>query len=361
MNFDLSEEQQLLADTVGKLFETHANVGTRDASAEWRDYVALGLPGLPFPAALGGHDGGHEAVMLVMEAYGRTLAEAPYLQSILLAGRLLALAGAQDPLAAVIDGGKHAALCLYEPGSRYRWEAPTTRAVRTGKGWTLDGRKIAILDAGNADLLLCAAGVDDGFGLFCMAADTPGITRQSRPTPDGRSAADITFSNVSLPADAAIGLPATNRALLAETIDGAIAACCSEAIGAMDRLLAITVDYLRVRQQFGVAIGNFQALQHRAADMLVAIEQARSMTIYAVSMLETPAKQRGVAVAAAKALVNRAARFVGSEAIQLHGGMGLAAEYPAGRYFQRLTVLETLFGDTGHLLARVEQGGGLSD
>ena len=354
MNFDPSEEQQLLADAVGGLLEGHA-AGPRDPAAEWRDYRDFGLLDLPFSAELGGP----ETMMPVMEAYGRTLAQAPYLQSILLAGRVLALAGANDTLAAIRAGERKAALCLYEPGLRYRWDAPASVAVRSDAGWVLSGRKVAVLDAPGAGLFLVPATTPDGLSLFLVPADAPGVALHARPTPDGRHAADLAFDAVLLPADAQLGTPSATRAILAEAIDGAVAACCSEMVGAMARVLAITTEYLAVRTQFGVVIGSFQALQHRAADMLVAIEQARSMTIYAVSMLGAPAAERSVAVAAAKALVNRNARFVGSEAIQLHGGMGLASEYPAGRYFQRLTVLETLLGDTDSLLDQVEQGGGL--
>ncbi|MCM8732299.1 acyl-CoA dehydrogenase family protein [Hephaestia sp. GCM10023244] len=358
MNFDLSDEQALLRDSIDRLFEDHGRSTPRDPMAQWQDYRDLGLLALPFPAASGGLDGGHEAVMLVMEAYGRTLGEAPWLQSVLLAGRLLADAG-HPALAEVLDHGRRAALCLYEPGERYRWDACATHAERTDDGWRLRGEKSALLDGSTADLLICPATTADGLGLFLIPADTQGVAQQAHPTPDGRSATNIRFDNVLLPENAAIGDPATNRDLLAAVIDGAIVACCSEAVGAMERLLALTTDYLRTRSQFGVAIGTFQALQHRAADMLVAIEQARSITIYAISMLDAPAAKRTVAAAAARALVNRTGRFVGSEAIQLHGGMGLTSEYPAGRYFQRLTVLETLFGDTEHMLAEVERGGGV--
>ena len=356
MNFDLSEEQELLRQSIDRMFEAHA-AGPRDSAAEWAAYRDMGLLALPFAAEVGGLGAGHEATMLLMEAYGRTLADAPYLQAVLMAGRTLAEAGgdaAQSALAEVLEGRSRPALCLFERTTRYRWDTPATEAVRTGNGWSLTGEKLAVLDGGDADLLICPARANGGLGLFLVPADVPGISRRVRSTPDGRSAADVTFSDIALSADAALGDPATNRDLLAAVIDGAMAACCAEAVGAMERLLAITTEYLDTRAQFGAPIGSFQALQHRAADMLVAMEQARSMTFHAVAMLDAPAAERGPAVAAAKALVNRAARFVGSEAIQLHGGMGLASEYPAGRYFQRLTVIETMFGDTGYLLDQVE-------
>jgi alkylation response protein AidB-like acyl-CoA dehydrogenase len=361
MNFDLNDDQQLLRDTIDRMFEAHA-AAPHNSAAEWDAYRDIGLLAIPFPAALDGLDAGHEAVMLTMEAYGRTLARAPYLQSVLMAGRVLADAGgsaAHDALSAMLAGRSRPALCLFEPRARYRWDAPNTTAVRTEAGWTLRGEKVAVLNGDDADLLICPAMTAEGVSLLLVPAETPGVSRNVRPTPDGRSAADISFADVTLASDAAIGDPATNSALLEVVVDGAMAACCAEAVGAMERLLAITTQHLNTRPQFGAFIGSFQALQHRAADMLTAMEQARSMTFYAVSMLDAPAAERRAAVAGAKALVNRAARFVGSEAIQLHGGMGMASEYPAGRYFQRLTVIETMFGDTDHLLAMVEAGGGL--
>lgn len=360
MNFDLSDDQQMLRETVDRLFDAHAV--SPDPAAEWEAYRDMGLLALPFAEAQGGLGMGHEAVLLLMESYGRTLGRAPYLQSVMMAGQVLARTGgtvATDSLATLLAGSSRPALALFEPGERYRWDAPATTTTRTETGWRLSGAKVAILDGDRADSLICPARTDDGLGLFLVPVATPGVTRRSRPTPDGRGAADIELADVDLSVNHALGDPATNTDLLAAVIDGAIAATCAEAVGAMDGLIAITTDYLNTRTQFGVAIGSFQALQHRAADMLVAMEQARSMTFHAVSMLDAPADKRTVAVAAAKALVNRAARFIGSEAIQLHGGMGLASEYPAGRYFQRLTVIETMFGDTDHMLNIVEAGGGL--
>ncbi|MFZ3484811.1 acyl-CoA dehydrogenase family protein [Sphingomonas sp. 3-13AW] len=350
MNFDLDDEQILVRDAIDRLFDTQAAAETHDLATEWRAYQDLGLIALPFSAEQGGLDGSRETIMLLMESYGRTLAQAPYLQSVLLAGRILARTG-HPALGDLLDGGLHAVLCLHEPGMRYRWDIPATQAVRTDAGWTLRGAKVAVLDADSADLILCPATTAEGLAIFLVPAATPGLSVQIHPTPDGRRAANLTF-DVMLPHDAAIGDPA----MLGEAVDGGIVACCAEAVGAMERLVSLSADYLNTRHQFGVPLSCFQALQHRAADMLVAVEQARSMTFYAVSMLDAPPAQRQVAVAASKALVNRAARFVGSEAIQLHGGMGLAAEYPAGRYFQRLTVLETMLGDTDHLLEQVEAG-----
>lgn len=359
MNFEPGEDQQLLVTSVERLFSDHAAQGAADPAAQWRDYRDMGLLGLPFAQASGGLGGAVEDVMLVMEAFGRALGRAPYPSSVLLAGRLLDAVGAGDLLAGLIAGERRPVLCLFEPGRRYRWDDPATAAERIDGGWTLSGGKCAVLDADADSVLICPAMTADGLRLFAVAPRTAGMTVDLLPTPDGRRAANVRFDAVALPADAEIGDPATNHMLLAAAIDGAIAATCAEMVGAMEKLLEITVDYLGTRRQFGVAIGSFQALQHRAADMLMAIEQARSMTIHAVAMMGEAADDRAPAVAAAKALVNRSARFVGQQAIQLHGGMGLTSEYPAGAYFQRLTVLENLFGDTDHHLDAVERAGGL--
>ncbi|ODP36309.1 acyl-CoA dehydrogenase family protein [Sphingomonas turrisvirgatae] len=358
MNFELDEGQALLRESVTRQFEA---LGQAPADAQtWRAFHDLGLLALPFAEVCGGLELGSEALMLVMEAFGRTLGQAPYLQAVVLAGGVLAACegeAAEDALARLIAGQSCPALCLYEPGSRYRWDTPSTRATRTANGWRLSGRKLAVPDGGEADLLICPAASEDGLTLLLVPADAAGVTRHIRPTPDGRTAADIMFADVELTVAQAIGDVRRNHAVLAAAIDHAIVASCAEAVGAMARLIEITRDYLAGRSQFGVPLGSFQALQHRAADMLVAMEQARSITFHAVATLDAPAAERTCAAAAAKALVNRAARFVGTQAVQLHGGMGLASEYPAGRYFQRLTVIETLFGDTDHMLALVEAGG----
>jgi len=362
MNFALAEDQRLLADSVGRLFERHAADASRDRLAQWADYRDLGLLALPFGEEVGGLGGGAEEVVLVMEAYGRTLATAPYLQSVLLAGRLLAALShpaARELLAGVMAGERRAALCLYEPGARYDWDMPSTRAEPDGSGWRLTGAKCAVLDADEGTMLICPAATADGLGLFLVPPDAQGVTLAVRPTPDGRRAADVRLEAVKLPGEAAIGDARRSAEWLAAVIDGAVVAACAEMVGAMQRLLDLTVDYLGTRRQFGAPLGSFQALQHRAADMLVALEQARSIIFWAVSALDRPAPERAAAVAAAKALVNRSARLIGQQAIQLHGGIGLTLDYAAGRYFQRLTVLEGLFGDSDHHLRQVERAGGV--
>ena len=361
MNFGLSEEQQMLSDSVDRMMAGHAQAAAADPISHWQDYCDLGLPALSLPEAQGGY-GGAEEVMIAFTAYGRYLAEAPLLQT-LLAGRVLSEAAgerAHDLLARIISGQDRVALCLWEPNSGWHWDAPQTRADPMAQGWRLSGQKTAVLDADESVWLLCPARMADGIGLFLVPPNSDGAKIKTMRTPDGRRVANFAFDGAYLPADTAIGDPTKNGALLASAIDEGIAAVCAEMVGAMDRLLEITVEYMETRKQFGVSIGSFQALQHRAADMLIEIEQAKSMTFHTVAAQRKDAANRSCNVAAAKALVNRAARFVGQQAIQLHGGMGMTEEYPAGRYFQRLTVLEMMFGDTDHHLSQVEKAGGLT-
>lgn len=366
MNFELDDEQRMLRESIGATLarQRESDPGATAAWAELRDLGALALP---FPDALGGLDGGPEEIMLVTDAIGRSLARAPYLQSVVLAGGLLADAAtrygdpaAQELVRATASGEARPALCLYEPERRYALDPVATLVRREEGGWVLDGAKCAVFQADANSTLVVPARCDRGLALVVVPPGSSGLTVETRRTPDGQSAADVAFTDIRLPHDAAIGDPAENAHLLAEAVDRAIAAVCAEMVGAMDALLHLTVDYLGDREQFGAPLGTFQAVQHRAADLLVAIEQARSMTYLAIARLGRDARGRMAAVAAAKAFVNRSARFVGQQAVQLHGGMGMTAEYPAGRYFQRLTTLELLFGDTDHHLARYEAAGGFT-
>ena len=203
MNFDLDDEQILFKQMVDRMLDAQAAATVRDAADEWRAWHELGLLALPFPADLGGLGGDAEAVMLLMESYGRTLAQAPYLQTVLLAGRMLARAG-HAALAGILDGELRAALCLHEPGMRYHWDMPTTKAERIDGGWRLRGAKIAVLDADTADLLIVPAETPGGLTLFAVPVTTPGVSLRVRPTPDGRRAVDVDL-DVTLPPDAALG------------------------------------------------------------------------------------------------------------------------------------------------------------
>src|SRR5262249_41402302 len=237
--------------------------------------------------------------------------------------------------------------------SRYDLADVSTSAKKKGNGWVIDGEKFVVVNGENADTLIVTArtkgGQRDrtGVGVFLVPGNAKGVAKKGYPTQDGLHAADITFTGVEVGADAAIGDPSDGLALIERVVDEARTAMCAEAVGAMDESLKTTVEYLKTRKQFGVAIGSFQSLQHRAADMFVAVEQARSMSLFATMASDfDDASERAKAVAAAKVQVGKSGKFVGQQSIQLHGGIGMTMEAKIGHYFKRLTMIENSFGDS---------------
>ena len=315
--------------------------------------------GLPFAEAEGGSGGGAVETMIVMEAFGRGLVLEPYLAGVILGGGFLRGSG-HALIGSVIDGSARLAFAHGEKQSRYHLHDVQTTARQDGAAWVIDGEKALVLHGDSATHLVVSARIGggrrdaEGIGLFVVDATAPGVTRRGYATQDGLRAAEVSLAGVRVAASGVLGVPGAGAALIDSVVDAALAALCAEAVGAMAALQALTVDYLKQRRQFGVAIGNFQVLQHRAVDMLVAVEQARSMTMYAAMMCGEPdPAARRAAIASAKVQVNRSARLVGQEAIQLHGGIGMTMEYKAGHYFKRLTMIESLFGDTEHHLRTV--------
>lgn len=366
MDFDFSDEQQLLHDSVNRLIDdrysdfsrraTYAQEPDGFSAANWALFADMGLLGLPFAESLGGSGGGPVETMIVMEALGRGLALEPYFASVILGGGFLRLL--EHPAAEhVADGSVRLAFAHSERQSRYDRYDVAAAAQRTANGWEIAGEKSLVLHGGSATHLIVSARTGgerrdaDGLSLFMVDAHTPGVARRAYPTQDGSQAAEISFTGVQVPETALLGELGGAAPLIDAVLDAAIAALCAEAVGAMAALQALTVDYLKQRRQFGTTIGSFQVLQHRAVDMLIAVEQARSMAMYAAMMANEPdAAIRRTAIAQAKVQVNRSARLVGQEAIQLHGGIGMTMEYKAGAYFKRLTMIESLFGDTDHHL-----------
>jgi pimeloyl-CoA dehydrogenase small subunit len=377
MDFDLTEEQALLRDTVTKLlsdsysFEQRKIMRThpRGCNPEiWGQFADLGLLAMPFAEADGGLGGGPVDVMLVMEAFGRHLVLEPYLATVVLAGGCLRYAASDEQrkswLPALISGKTTYAFAHAERAARYDLAHVTTRARREQDTWVIDGAKAYVLHGDSAERLVVSARIgndESDLALFVVDASSPGITRRGYPTQDGLRAADFELSGVRID-DANRLRSAGALETIRRVVDEAIAATCAEAVGTMERAHEITVDYLKQRKQFGVVIGSFQALQHRAVDMLVMVEQARSMTYFATMMVAEPdAARRGAALSAAKVQVGRSARFVGEQAVQLHGGIGVTEETAIGHYYRRLTLLELLFGDANHHLAALAQAGGLGD
>jgi pimeloyl-CoA dehydrogenase small subunit len=376
VDFDLSQEQQLLKESIDRLMADRYSFEKRKAyrattegwsRALWAQYAELGLLALPFAEADGGFGGGPVETMLVMEAFGRALALEPYLACVTLAGGVLRRAGNEAQRAALIPkiaaGELLVALAHSEPQSRYDLADVRTRARREGDAFVLDGEKALALHGDSAQKLVVSARMSGsprertGIGLFLVAADAQGLSRRGYPTQDGGRAAEISLAGVRVASADVLGDPADGLSVIESVADEAIAALCAEAVGAMQEALTQTVAYLKTRKQFGVTIGTFQALQHRASDMVVALEQARSMAAYAAMMASAPdAAERGKAIAAAKIQIGQSARLIGQQAIQLHGGMGMTMETMIGHLFKRLAMIERQFGDVDHHLAILAAG-----
>src|SRR5947209_18460096 len=379
MDFDLNEEQRLLKDSIDGLLTDSYDFESRKkymkekggwSKAVWGKLAEQGLLGLPFAEADGGFGGGGVETMIVMEALGKALVLEPYLATVVIGGGFLRHAGTDAQKAAhvpgIVDGSKTFAFAQLEKNSRYDLFDVTTTAKKKGDGWVIDGEKFVVLNGENADTLIVTARTKgdrrdkSGIGVFLVPADAKGVARKSYPTQDGLHAADITFTGVEVGADAAVGDPENALPLIERVVDDARTAMCAEAVGIMDESLKTTVEYLKTRTQFGVPIGTFQTLQHRAADMFVALEQARSMSMFATMASDfDDARERSTAVAAAKVQVCKSGKFVGPQSIQLHGGIGMTQEAKIGHYFKRLTMIENTFGDTDYHLRRVSEGGGL--
>jgi pimeloyl-CoA dehydrogenase small subunit len=379
MDFDLTEEQRLLKDSIDGLLSDAYDFDKRKlymkekggwSRAMWSKLAEQGLLGLPFSEDDGGFGAGGVETMIVMEAMGRALVLEPYLATVVLSGSFLRHGGSAAQKAAhlpgIIDGSKTFAFAQLEKQSRYDLFDVATSAKKKGDGYVIDGEKFVVINGENADTLIVTARTSggqrdkSGIGVFIVPADAKGVTRKSYPTQDGLHAADITFTGVEVGADAAIGDPANALPLIERVVDEARIALCAEAVGLMDESLKTTVEYIKTRKQFGVAIGSFQSLQHRASDMFVALEQARSMSMFATMAAEfDDAKERATSIAAAKVQIGKSAKFVGQQAIQLHGGIGMTMEAKIGHYFKRLTMIENTFGDTDYHLRRVSEAGGL--
>jgi pimeloyl-CoA dehydrogenase small subunit len=372
MNFDYTEEQQLLADTLKRFLATHYTFDARTkiiastagySEDVWAALADMGLLGVPFGSEHGGFSGSAVDVMVVMEAIGEGLVVEPYLATVGLGGQFVARGGTEEQkqriLPAVVQGSAKLALAQTERGGRYDLQYVATRARRAGEGWVLDGEKCAVLHGGCADLLVVSARTagsptdSHGISLFLVERDIPGITAREYRTIDNLRAVDIRLSGAVVAGEALIGPEGDGLALLEEVVDYATALLCAEAVGAIRYANEATLAYLKSRRQFGVPIGSFQALQHRMVDMFISYEQARSMACLACVKVDTAdAAERRRAVSAAKIKIADACRHVSQEAVQLHGGMGMTEELKISHTFRRLTMLAQAFGDVDHHLER---------
>ncbi len=376
MDFEFTEEQNALRDALTRQLERSygfdkrkqivaSDIGISDKV--WQQLAELGALAVALPEAHGGLGGNAVDTMVVMHALGRRLVVEPYLPTVVLgAGLLLDAGGGADSeahraalLPGVASGEKYLALAHDEADARYHLSYVKTQARRDGDDFIVDGTKGVVLGGEAAHQLIVSArtsgGPDDAAGitLFIVDPKHPGVERRGYRTQDSHRAADVILRGVRLPARAVLGEVGGGHALLERATERAIAAVCAESLGLMEVLLDLTGSYVKTRKQFGVPIGTFQALQHRLADMLMRVEQARSMTYLAANTVDSSdAEHRRRTFAAAKAIVAQAARFVGQQAIQLHGGIGTTDEAQVSHYFKRLTVLELAFGDADHHLGR---------
>jgi pimeloyl-CoA dehydrogenase small subunit len=373
MNFDYSEEQRLLADTLKRFLATNYTFDARAkivASAAgysedvWAALAEMGLLGVPFDTEYGGFGGSAVDVMIILEAIGEGLVVEPYLATVGLGGQFVARGGTDAQrkhiLPAVVQGKAKLALAQTERGARYDLRYVATRAQRTGEGWVLDGEKCAVLHGGCADLLVVSTRTagnpteSRGISLFLVRRDIPGVTAQEYRTIDNLRAVDIQFSGAVVPGEALIGPEGDGLTLLEEVVDYGTALLCAEAVGAIRYANEATLAYLKTRRQFGVPIGSFQVLQHRMVDMLISYEQARSMACLACVKVDTAeAAERRRVVSAAKVKIADACRHVSQEAVQLHGGMGMTEELKISHTFRRLTMIAQTFGDVDHHLERL--------
>ncbi|KAF1044328.1 acyl-CoA dehydrogenase family protein [Xylophilus sp.] len=370
MNFVHTEDRRMLADSLNRFVAEQYGIETRNrlaygaeghSPALYARFAELGAIGALFPEQAGGFGGEGFDVAVVFESLGRGLVAEPLLGA-LAVGRALVEAGSaaqQERLADIVDGSTVAALAHDEPGSHYELADVAATAARSGDGWTIDGAKAAVAFGEQADLLLVSARTagsqcdEAGISLFLVDGETAGIARRGYGRIDGGRAAELAFSQVQVGAGALLGREGEGRALLERISGYAVLALCAESLGAMDVAKDQTLDYLRTRRQFGVPIGSFQALQHRMADLLLEVEQARSAVINAAAAIDGADRvAREKALSAAKFSIGRIGTLVAEESIQLHGGIGMTWELPLSHYAKRLVMIDHQFGDEDHHLAR---------
>jgi pimeloyl-CoA dehydrogenase small subunit len=380
MDFDLSDDQRQIKDSVDRFLAdayndtkkkaAYQNEATGYSKANWAKFAELGLTAIPFAEDHGGLGAGLVETMIVMDAIGRNSAIDPYLSTIVLGGGALRHGASAAQQAAlipeVIEGKRTLALAHQERQSRFDLFDVSTSAKSDGAGgYILNGEKLVVLGGDSADTLIVVARTSGnqrdhkGIGLFLVAGTAAGVARKGYQTQDGFRAADITLKDVRV-GKGDVMTTDGGLAILDHVVDETIAALSAEGVGAMAALHDLTVDYLKTRKQFGVPIGSFQVLQHRSVDMFTALEQARSMAYYATMMAgDANASERRKAMSAAKVQIGRSARFIGQEATQLHGGIGMTMEYKSGHYFKRLTMIDLAYGNADHHLRAVANAGGL--
>lgn len=368
MDFTFTHEQQQFSDALRRwidkdyTFEHRKKIVASPAGVSdtaWNTLTELGMTALPVPEAQGGFSGAAIDLQVVMHEIGHGLVIEPYFSTVL-GTQFLKLAGNHETLLEqVAEGSLKLACALGEKQSRHDLFDVATTATANAGGFLLNGAKTVVIHGAQAGALIVSARSagarrdTDGISLFVVPSDSAGMSVRDYRTIDCQHAADIQFNNVQLPTSALLGSAGAGWPILDAATDFGIALLCAEAVGAMEALNQSTLEYLKTRQQFGVPIGKFQALQHRMADMFMHLEQARSMaTLAAMKVDSNDVVDRRRTVSAAKARVGQAMKYIGQQAVQLHGGMGVTNELPAAHHFKRLTMIELTLGDTDHHLAR---------
>jgi alkylation response protein AidB-like acyl-CoA dehydrogenase len=373
MDFTYTETQDMVRETLARFladtytFDKRQKMLTSETGRDpgvWKALATeLGLLGAAFSEAHGGLGGGALENAILMEEFGKVISIEPYLQTIVIGGGALKAAGgaqADAVISDIIAGDTTIAFAYAEPQGRYDLANLRTTAKKDGAGYVLNGHKSVVYAAPWASHLLVSARTGGsgrergGISLFLVDAKTAGIVRRDYPTVDGFQASEIYFENAAIPGDALLGGEGDGLGLIEQIVDEATVAVCAEATGVMAKLHEGTLDYAKQRQQFGQPIARFQVLQHRMVDMFMDVEQAKSMTLMATLKLDLPADERKAAVSACKAKVSRSAKFVGQNAIQTHGGIGITQELSIGHYFKRATMIESQFGSADHHLDRYE-------
>ncbi len=374
MDFSISEEQSMLANSISKFMENDYDFERRQKIAEsdngyspelWQTFAELGWTAVPFAEDDGGLGGGPVELMLMMEQFGRGLLVEPYLANVVLAGGILrrsADVGQKSQwLAPLIEGNLQAALAFAEPQGRFNIADIKTTAKGNGKGFVLNGTKTCVLNGGNAEIIIIPARTsgeqtaEDGITLFAIPADSASIERRAYQTVDAQQAADITLTDVKVEAGAVLGKIGDGFKTLQDVVDEATLAVCAEAVGIMRTMHEKTVEYSKNRVQFGVPIGSFQALQHRMVESLMACEQSQSLLMWAVMLNTADSEEKQQAISAMKYQIGTAGIDVARDAVQIHGGMGVTWELDISHYFKRMTAIDLLFGNADYHLDRYLQ------
>jgi pimeloyl-CoA dehydrogenase small subunit len=372
MDFSFSDEQSLLKDSVERFIANDYAFDARQklvkgepgfSAKNWKTFADLGWLGVPFAEADGGFGGGPIETMLIMEQFGRGLVVEPFVPTVVLVGGMLRLAGSRAQkekyLPHIVDGTLQGAFAFAEPQGRFNLADLTTTAVKSENGYVLNGHKAVVINGPSADVLVVSARSSGqqrgrgGISLFVVEKNAVGLTRRDYPTVDALRASEVHLDNVTVPKSAVLGRVGRGIDVIEQAIDEATLAIGAEAVGCMEVLYKATVEYCKTRVQFGQPIGKFQVLQHRMVDMFMEYEQSKSMMFMAAMRLaEGYGPEAQKAVSAFKVQVGKSGRFVGQQAVQLHGGMGMTEELSIGHYFKRLTMIDTMFGNVDHHLKR---------